>query len=210
MLSETNGTRRVLVVEDEKAISASVAAATKPALEPIVVDTLADARRFVSNANNLAGAVIDLMLPDGSGLDFVSELRGQYPVLPILILAGRAEPELINRAHVLHAEYVCKPGFHDNLKEFLRRVVQPDPSEEGRLAEAARIFASQHQLSVRETQILGLASSGVPRGHIADVLGVSENTIKTQFRSILDKTRQNSLSDVVWMVRQPQDGARAE
>jgi len=184
-------------------IARSIATAMKPSLEAVVVGSLSEARTALAEHDTLAAAIVDLMLPDGSGLDFVSELRGDQPVLPILILTGHAEPVLINRAHALQAEYVCKPQFHDNLKDFLRRVVQPPADDEQRLADASRAFAAQHHLSVRETEILGLATSGVPRGRIADVLGVSENTIKTQIRSILDKTHQNSLSDVVWLVRKP-------
>lgn len=195
--------QRVLVVEDDPAIAMSIAKAMKPSLEATVVGSLEDARELVKGKNNIGGAVVDLMLPDGSGLDLVEEIREAYPIMPILILTGHAEPELINRAHALRAEYVCKPQYHDNLKEFLRRVVQPVQEKESQLAETARAYASRHQLSVRETEILALAISGVPRGHIADVLGVSENTIKTQIRSILDKTHHNSLSDVVWSVRRP-------
>ncbi|MBT8494599.1 MAG: response regulator [Deltaproteobacteria bacterium] len=193
----------MLVVEDDATIAKSIATAMKPSLEPIVVGQLATAREALGEGDPLAAAVVDLMLPDGSGLDFIDELRADRPAMPILILTGQAEPALINRAHALHAEYVCKPHFHDNLKDFLRRVVQPPKDGEQRLVESSRVFAAKHSLSVRETEILGLATSGVPRGRIADVLGVSENTIKTQIRSILDKTSQNSLSDVVWMVRQP-------
>jgi len=191
-----------LIVEDEEAIAASIAAATRPSLEPLVAGTLAEARAKLAGDADVGAAVVDLMLPDGSGLELVEELRRSHPVVPILILTGHAEPELINRAHALQAEYVCKPAFHDNLKEFLRRAVQPPVDDERRLADAARALASQHQLSVRETEILGLAVSGVPRSRIADVIGVSENTIKTQIRSILEKTHRNSLSDVVWLVRQ--------
>jgi two-component system vancomycin resistance associated response regulator VraR len=151
------------------------------------------------------GAIIDVMLPDGSGLDFAEELREQHPITPMLILTGHAEPEFINRAHSLRAEYVCKPFFQDNLKEFLRRVVQAPNDDQWKLSQTTQDFATKFSLSMRETEIVSLACTGVPRSHIAEVLGVSENTIKTQVRSILDKTRQSSLSDVVWMVRQPRD-----
>ena len=192
----------VLVVEDDPTICASIENAVRPSLEPVSAITINAARELLPTLRGFRAAVVDVGLPDGSGLDFVEALRAEYPTMPILVLTGHAEPNLINRAHVLGAEYVCKPQFHSNLKDFLRRAVQPVADDERRLSELAQRFAGDHSLSVRETQILGLAMSGVPRGHLAEVLGVSENTIKTQVRSILDKTQHNSLSDVVWQIRQ--------
>jgi DNA-binding NarL/FixJ family response regulator len=62
-------------------------------------------------------------------------------------------------------------------------------------------LSTQYRLSQREAQILIFAVEGVPRRHMAEVLKVSENTVKTQVRSLLDKVRKETLAEAVWWVR---------
>jgi len=61
--------------------------------------------------------------------------------------------------------------------------------------------SSDYKLSSREVRILTSVVEGVPRRRLAEVLGVSENTVKSQVRTLLDKLGLATLSDVVWWVR---------
>jgi DNA-binding NarL/FixJ family response regulator len=64
----------------------------------------------------------------------------------------------------------------------------------------ARIAAT-HYLSAREMDVLAAAVCGVPRSRVAEALGRSENTIKTQVNAVLKKLGQAGLDDAVWWVR---------
>ena len=70
-----------------------------------------------------------------------------------------------------------------------------------KLAVVVNEVASQYKLSLRESQILAFASEGIPRSRLADVMGISENTVKSQVRSLLEKLEKQALADVVWWVR---------
>lgn len=56
-------------------------------------------------------------------------------------------------------------------------------------------------LSTREGMILSAAAYGVPRAHLAEVLEVSENTMKAQVRSLLRKLGEATLDDALWWIR---------
>ena len=59
------------------------------------------------------------------------------------------------------------------------------------------------RLTSREADILHLSVAGTPRSYLATRLGISENTLKVQIRSILGKANALRLADVVWRVRNP-------
>lgn len=196
----------LLIVEDDSGVARALERLAGALVKTVIAGTIADAEALSAEAGSaLRGAVIDIELPDGSGLDFAETLRNRHPALPILILTGQISPDLINRAHMLVADYVCKPNFTGNVRQFILRLASAAASEltDGPVAitEAIARLATVHHLSPRETQILSIVAHGIPRARLAEVLGVSENTIKSQIRSLLHKTSQSNLSDLVWLLR---------
>src|SRR5687767_14036239 len=57
-------------------------------------------------------------------------------------------------------------------------------------------FAAARDLSRREGEILSLFARGVPRSDLAEVMGVRENTLKTEVRSLLSKCECASLEEI--------------
>jgi DNA-binding NarL/FixJ family response regulator len=194
--------RKLLIVEDDPSLGRSLHRGTRGFFEPVIAGSVKQALEILNSGLDVAGAVIDIGLPDGTGFDVVAELRRCSDELPVLVLTGSNDPDAINRAHALRAEFVCKPYFSDNLAQFVQRALsgRPPPAKD-RVASTIAEIASECRLSLRETEILKLAVEGIPRSHIAEVIGVSENTVKTQVRSLLDKVGQEALSAAVWWVR---------
>jgi len=198
----TAGKRKLLIVEDDPSLGRSLHRGTRTWFDPVLAHSVRQALELIDAGIDVAGAVIDIGLPDGNGFDVVAALRRRSEEIPVLVLTGSNDPATINRAHSLRAEFVCKPFFAENLAQFVQRTLSgPAPSAKDRLAATIAGIARDCHLSARETQILSLAVEGIPRSHIAEALGVSENTIKTQIRSLLDKIGQDALSDAVWWVR---------
>ena len=196
---------RLFAVEDNASVVRYVTWMLRGALEVTVATTLAQAKAELDRAS-FEAAIVDIGLPDGSGLDLVEELRGRCPEMPIAILSASLEPSLINRAQLLNCTYVCKPDFGHNLRSFVRAVVSTRWTPDESTARALGYLANSNELSIRETQVVAMSLAGLSRRDIASGLGVSENTIKTQVRSILDKTERDTLSDVVWEVHNLVDG----
>ena len=202
-----SGRQTLLVIEDDALVMQAIVREARAAFATRTVSSAAEALALFARDQllaDVAAAVIDVGLPDGDGLQVAAALRARRGNLPILVLTASNDPGTINRAHMLRAEFVCKPFFRDNLRSFLQRLpIGPGPWPDAslRLATAVERTAREHGLTSREAQILGLAVDGVPRANIPQVLGVSENTVKSQVRSLLDKTGNDALSQLVWQVR---------
>ena len=194
--------RKLLIVEDDPSLGRSLHRGTRGFFEPVIAGSVKQALEILDAGLDVAGAVVDIGLPDGTGFEVVAALRKLSEEVPVLVLTGSNDPAAINRAHALRAEYVCKPEFLTNLQQFVQRALggKAPPPKDRISATIARIGA-ECRLSTRETEILKLAVDGIPRSHIAEAMRVSENTVKTQVRSLLDKVGQESLSAAVWWVR---------
>lgn len=193
---------KILIVEDEPSLSTTLVRATETYFSPVTATSKAAAIGMVEAGERVVAAIVDIGLPDGDGLEVVAALRKQSPDMPILVLTGSNEPGTINRAQLLRAEYVVKPFFTDNVARFVQRALAHQGGvDKKRLEAIVAQISAEYRLSQREAQILIFAVEGVPRRHIADVLGVSENTVKTQVRSLLEKLGKDTVSETVWWIR---------
>jgi DNA-binding NarL/FixJ family response regulator len=197
-----NAKPKLLIVEDDPALGRSLQRGTRAYFEVIMKESVESAIDLIEGGESLAAAVVDIGLPDGTGFEVVETLRRQDRNLPVLILTGSNDPTTINRAHALRVEFVCKPFFSENLAQFVQRTLSGSQyGDRQKLAGVISEVTEQFKLSLRESQILAFAAEGIPRSRLADVMGVSENTVKSQVRSLLDKVEKQALSDVVWWVR---------
>jgi DNA-binding NarL/FixJ family response regulator len=195
---------KILIVEDEPALISTLVRSTDTYFTPVTAASKSQAMHLVGGkaASRIVAAIVDVGLPDGDGLDVVAELRKKHADMPILVLTGSNDPATINRSQLLRAEYVVKPFFRDNVEGFVQRALAYSSSvDKDKLEVTVAQISSDHKLSQREAQILIYAVEGVPRRHIADALQVSENTVKTQVRSLLEKIGKHNLADAVWWVR---------
>ena len=198
-VQKTTG-RAVLIVEDEPTVARAVARLVQPPDHAVIVSSLAEARGALATGTAFRAAVVDIGLPDGSGLDVVRRLREGPVAVPVLVLTAQLDRALVNDVHELQAEFVCKPDFSTNLQAFFERV--HDARERSPIDdESVELVIEELALTPRECDIVRLSMSGVPRGRLAEVMGISEHTLKKQVRSLLEKTHQSSLSEALWLVR---------
>jgi len=200
----TNGT--LLVVEDDVDVTRVIMRVIRGALPTAAMSSVWEARDWLSGKRALCGAVLDLGLPDGSGLDVAEELRRADAGLPIAILTSSLDPALINSVQLLHATYICKPAFTGAMQSFLRFAIACEWVSDANVARALAYVGERSGLSLRETQVVAMAATSLPRREVAETLGVSENTVKTQVRSTLDKTGQATLAELVWEVHNVAEG----
>jgi len=72
-----------------------------------------------------SAVVLDVMLPDGSGLELLKQLRSEYPELPVLMLSGRGEPlDRILGLELGADDYLAKPCDPRELTARLRAVLR--------------------------------------------------------------------------------------
>jgi len=165
----------VLLLEDNaKILDINRRMLEKDGLMVLTAETIAQARERIKIAIPDV-AVLDIMLPDGSGLDFLDELR-EVCDAPVLFLTAKAK-----RADVLAGlaaggnDYITKPydidEFRMRVTNFLRLTGAAKPRKNS--LSAASI------LTDKELVIAMLAARGMTNKEIADEINLSESRIKT-------------------------------
>jgi two-component system copper resistance phosphate regulon response regulator CusR len=119
---------RILLVEDEIRLAETVARGLRQAAHAVdVAHCLAEARAKVA-VEDYDALVLDLVLPDGSGLDFAAELRGRGVSTPILMLTARdAVPDRVAGLDAGGDDYLVKPFAFEELLARLRALGRRAP-----------------------------------------------------------------------------------
>ncbi|MDB6453704.1 winged helix-turn-helix domain-containing protein [Falsirhodobacter sp. 20TX0035] len=116
---------RLLIVEDDTILQDGLAVGLGlSGYSAEVVDSCADARAALA-AGGFNGVVLDVMLPDGSGLDLLAEWRGEGMRLPVLVLTAR--DQVTDRIHGLDRgadDYLGKPFDLEELAARLRAILR--------------------------------------------------------------------------------------
>ena len=116
---------RLLVIEDTKDILTLIRIALEE--EGYAVDTAATATEgiLLAQVNEYDGMVLDVMLPDGNGLDIARRLRSEGKATPILMLTAQGQKTDIVRGLDAGADdYLVKPFSVDELKARVRALVR--------------------------------------------------------------------------------------
>ena len=109
---------RVLVVEDDRAIRVMLERGLRLAGHHVLLaESLSTGRSLWSSADRFDIVLLDVMLPDGNGMDLLTERRAKGDRTPTVLLTAREEGDLRQRAGAAGAEaYLPKPfAFADLL-----------------------------------------------------------------------------------------------
>ncbi|PRW65071.1 response regulator [Actinopolyspora mortivallis] len=136
-------------------------------------------------------AVLDLGLPDGTGVDLVTELRSQgWP--RIVVLASSDDPYAVRAAFQAGAQaYLLKSASPTVVTDGVRRVldggVYADPNVAPVLAAGTRVPGTDNtprELSAREIEVLQLVADGRSNKEIGETLNLSALTVKSHLSRI--------------------------
>ncbi len=152
--------------------------------------------------------VLDLSMPDRSGIDLIADLRRVRPETRILVLTVFSEEQYAVRALRAGASgFLTKESAPDKLVEAVRKVAAGGRYVSPELAEAlASMLAgdgegpAHERLSNREFEILKMIGSGKTVSQIADDLGLSVKTISTHRTRILHKMSMKTNAELTHYV----------
>ncbi|MFC7330361.1 response regulator transcription factor [Marinactinospora rubrisoli] len=217
-----DGEIRVMVVDDHPMWREAVARDLGEAgLE--VVATAGDGRTAVrvAPAARPTVAVLDLQLPDMSGVAVTRELLAQEPAPRVLILSASGEhQDVLDAVKAGATGYLVKSASREELLTAVRRVHVGDAvftpglaglvlGEYRRLATAARApeRPAAPRLTDRETEVLRLVAKGLTYKQIAARLTLSHRTVQNHVQNTLSKLQlHNRVQLVRYAIDQGLDG----
>ncbi len=158
-----------------------------------VAESLAAARRFEPDL-----VVMDVRLPDGSGIEACRDIRAEFPSTRVIMLTSYPDEEAVIAAIVAGASgYLLKQVRARDLVAALEAVGRGesllDPAVTGKVLERMRRIASSDEpdelgaLTQQERKILALVAEGKTNKEIAADVFLSDKTVKNYVSSILSK-----------------------
>lgn len=150
--------------------------------------------------------VLDITLPDRSGLEALKDVKTIRPDLPVLILSIHPEDQYAVRVLKAGASgYVTKESAPDELVKAVRKVVSggryisPTLAEKLAMAVGTDYQKPPHEtLSDREYQVLCMIASGKKLSEIADELSLSVKTVSTYRARILEKMGMTTNAELTY------------
>lgn len=190
----------VFIVDDDESVRESLALLIHTAgWQP---ETFASAEAFLACPRPVTPSclVLDVSLPDLSGLDLQQRVVDDRPDMPIIFISGCGDVPMTVRAMKAGAvEFLTKP-FTDNA--LLSAISQAIEKSRAVLSVDAAMQALRDDyaaLSRREREVMVLVVSGLLNKQVGGELHISEITVKAHRGSVMRKMKANSLADLVKM-----------
>jgi DNA-binding NarL/FixJ family response regulator len=142
--------------------------------------------------------LMDLRLPGMSGIDAMIAIRGEFPEARIIILStfeGDAEVQRALRAGA--RAYILKTMAPEEMVQTVRQVHSGKMHVPAQIATNLADHYAEDSLTVREVEVLQHVANGGKNRDIADKLCISEYTVKSHVKNILEKLGANDRTDAV-------------
>jgi FixJ family two-component response regulator len=190
----------VFVVDDEPAVCVAVKRLIRSV--GLEVQTFSSAQEFLrSKRPDVPGClVLDVRLPELSGLDLQQELAKTNIDLPIVFVTGHADIPMSVRAMKAGAvEFLTKPYRDQDLLEAIQHGIRQHRAMRERRAEIFELQSRYELLTLREREVFPLVADGLLNKQVASQLGTSEKTIKVHRSQVMQKMKAESLADLIRM-----------
>jgi two-component system response regulator NreC len=198
---------RVLVVDDHAVVRAGLALLVNAETDLEAVGEAGNAREAILEARTVKPDVIlmDVMMPEQSGIEAVPQLLHEHPGVKVLVLSMQDDPRYVREAFEAGASgYVLKEAADAEVVAAIREVagggryVHPELGARLVAAETAeRRRAEEDPLSDREREVLRLLALGHTNQEIAKQLYISVRTAETHRAHIMQKLRLSSRAELV-------------
>ena len=190
----------VLVVDDD--------AAVREALESFLRSVDLDVRTYASAQNFIDAElpdgpvclVLDVRMPDKSGLELQSELIREGVDLPIIFITGHGDiPMSVSAMKAGAVEFLPKPFRNEDLLAAIRTALEKDRVRRESERAERNLHERYASLSPREREIMVLVSVGLLNKQIANEVHLAEITVKVHRGHMMRKMAARSVADLVRM-----------
>lgn len=199
-MASENKMMEILIVDDHPMLREGLAALIESQSDMKLVGEAANGTEAIQlfDRHRPDVTIMDLRLPDMSGIDAIIKIRAAHATARIIVLttylgdvqAGRA---LKAGAHA----FLLKATLRVDLLETIRAVHKGQKRVPVEVASEMAEYAAEDSLSPREIEVLEQVASGKSNKAVADRLDISEDTVKAHMRNILSKLGANDRTHAV-------------
>lgn len=181
---------RILTVDDHPLLHEGVAKVIKSQLDMVLIAEASNGQegiqRFRENLPDVT--LMDLRLPDMSGIDAIMAIRSEFPEARVIVLTTFAGDVEIQRALEAGARaYVLKSMPPKELVDVIRQVHAGKKRIPAEIAANLAEHYSDEALTAREIEVLQQIAGGNRNRDIAEKLFIAEETVKVHIKHIMDK-----------------------
>jgi DNA-binding NarL/FixJ family response regulator len=150
--------------------------------------------------------ILDIKMPEAGGLDVLADIRGECPKARVIVFTMYENPAYVNAAiRSGAAGYVLKSVGREELLTAIRSVhrgghfLHADVARPllRRAALEARLRPGGADLTVRDLQVLELLSDGKSNKEVAQILGISDETVKSHLKRLFEKLGVSDRTEAV-------------
>jgi FixJ family two-component response regulator len=196
--SLTQATPVVFVVDDDVSVRESLEAMIRFA--GLRVETFGCAEEFLGRTRAMVPncLVLDVSLPDLSGLDLQNLIASERTDMPIIFITGYGDvPMTVRAMKAGAAEFLTKPFDDQVLLDAIRHAIGRSRAALSEQAGMQSIRDRYASLSRREREVMALVVSGLLNKQVGAELGISEITVKVHRRNVMRKMDARSLPELV-------------
>ena len=194
----TRLTGTVYLIDDDNSMRDSLARMLRDV--GYSIQDFESATSFLQNSLPVAPAVIilDMQMPDVSGLDLMERLEKLGRKTPIVFLSGQSHPQQIVKGLKKGAlDFLFKPFNIDELLQAIDQALDYDQKQLKRNLKDGEIKRNFNTLTPREKEVCTLLVEGLMNKEIAERLGTTDATIKVHKARVMEKMQAHSLQDLV-------------
>ncbi len=187
----------VFIVDDDPSVRGGLSRLFKSV--GLAVETFSSAAEFLERGRGEEPAclVLDVRLPESSGLDLQAELAKAGVAIPIVFITGHGSVPISVRAMKAGAaDFLEKPVDEQELLDAAHRALERDRQARRERAEVADLRRRLASLTPREREVLLYVAAGRLNKQIAADLGTSEKTVKVHRARVMEKMEVSSLAEL--------------
>ena len=180
----------VLTVDDHDLVRKGIAAilSTEPGIELVAEANTGREALLLYRQHHPDVTLMDLRLPDQTGIEVTREIRRESPDARILVLTSYDGDQDIYRALEAGVRgYLLKEMLHTEVIRAIRMVYAGKRFIPLEVSQQLSGFFPEVALTPREIEVLSLVARGFGNKEVGDVLGTAPGTVKAHVQSILGK-----------------------